>query len=130
MARFERGARLLKPAEFKAVFESGKRLHQSWYIAVVHPQLQSTSVPGEIRREARLGLAIAKKRVALATQRNRLKREIRESFRLQRHQLPQVDIVIMVRTEIRSTTAAQRLQQLDALWLRVRKLAAPSSVAR
>lgn len=129
MARFESCARLLRPAEFKAVFESGKRLHQSWYIAVIHQQVQNPSALEDIRPGARLGLAIAKKRVALATQRNRLKREIRESFRLHRGQLPRVDIVIMVKPEIRNTTAAQRHQQLDALWLRVRKLAATPPAA-
>lgn len=127
MAHFQSCARLLKPVEFKATFESGKRLHQSWYIAVVHPQAQNTSAPqpatGKPCPGARLGLAIAKKRVAQASQRNRLKREIRESFRLHRERLPSVDIVILVKPEIRAATAQQRRQQLSALWLRIQKLA-------
>lgn len=46
---------------------------------------------------ARLGLAVSKKQARHAVDRNRLKRLIRESFRLYRHSLPQLDIVVMVR---------------------------------
>jgi ribonuclease P protein component len=48
----------------------------------------------------RLGLAIAKKRVKLAVQRNRIKRIIRESFRLNQHVLPAIDMVVMVKSGI------------------------------
>ena len=46
---------------------------------------------------ARLGLAIAKKQIRLATRRNRLKRLARECFRQHREQLAGLDLVVMVR---------------------------------
>jgi ribonuclease P protein component len=48
-------------------------------------------------RDARLGLAIAKKHCKLAVSRNRLKRIVRESFRTHRGQLSGLDIVVMNR---------------------------------
>ena len=53
-----------------------------------------------VRRDgqpARLGLAIAKKQVRLATQRNRLKRLVRETFREHRAELAGLDLVVMAR---------------------------------
>jgi len=47
--------------------------------------------------DARLGMAIAKKHCKLAVSRNRLKRIVRESFRLHREQLAGLDIVVINR---------------------------------
>ena len=47
------------------------------------------------RDPARLGLAIAKKQIRLATERNRLKRLVRETFREHRAQLVGLDLVVM-----------------------------------
>lgn len=47
---------------------------------------------------ARLGLAVPKRVVKRATDRSRLKRLIRESFRHNRGRLPAVDIIVSVKT--------------------------------
>lgn len=46
-------------------------------------------------REARLGLAISRQHCRSAVHRNRLKRLVRESFRLHRVELDGLDIVVM-----------------------------------
>jgi ribonuclease P protein component len=46
-------------------------------------------------REARLGLAISKKHCRGAVARNRLKRLVRESFRMNRGDLQGLDVVVM-----------------------------------
>jgi ribonuclease P protein component len=46
---------------------------------------------------SRLGLAISKKQIRRAVDRNRLKRHIRESFRRHRKQLMGLDLVVMAR---------------------------------
>ncbi len=46
-------------------------------------------------REARLGLAISRKHCRGAVQRNRLKRIVRESFRVHRNQLEGLDLVVL-----------------------------------
>jgi ribonuclease P protein component len=46
---------------------------------------------------SRLGLAISKKQIRRAVDRNRLKRHIRESFRHHRKRLTGLDLVVMAR---------------------------------
>ena len=116
-ARFTRRARLLKPAEFKLAFERGSRIHERGLTAVVvantlgHP---------------RLGLAVSKKALPLAVDRNRFKRQIRESFRQQQPLLPPRDVVVLVKPGSRINSLAQLRQSLERLWTRI---AASSAVA-
>lgn len=71
----------------------------------------------------RVGLVIAKKNVRLAVQRNRVKRIIRESFRLQHSGLPNLDIVVLARKGMGDldNPALQRLIQNS--WQRLSKYA-------
>lgn len=65
---------------------------------------------------ARLGLAIATKVFGTAVARNRVKRIIRESFRLNQMALPPVDITVAARDAAKSATAAQLRASLDDTW--------------
>lgn len=109
MARFIRRARLLKPDEFKAVFENGRRYNEAVLAAVVNPSPHGLP---------RLGLAVAKKAVPLATARNRIKRQVRESFRLNQARLPSIDIVVLTRPGILKASASDIRAALDRLWQR------------
>lgn len=46
----------------------------------------------------RLGLAIAKRQIHRAHERNRIKRQAREQFRLKQYRLPEIDLVIMAKS--------------------------------
>jgi len=64
-------------------------------------------------KHARLGLAIAKRQVRKATDRNRLKRLIRESFRHNQDILSGLDIIVLVRSSALSETNANFLHQVQ-----------------
>ncbi|MCQ0169412.1 ribonuclease P protein component [Pseudomonas sp. S12(2018)] len=108
---FSREKRLLTPRHFKAVFDS-----------------PSGKVPGKslllLAREngldhPRLGLVIGKKSVKLSVQRNRLKRLMRDSFRLHQHLLAGWDIVIVARKGLGDVENPELHQHFGRLWKRL-----------
>lgn len=85
-ARFTRRARLIRQEDFQSVFRSTLKLENPYLkILVRHNGLGSP----------RLGLTIPKKWVKRAVARNRIKRIIRESFRLNQHRLGDWDIIVL-----------------------------------
>ncbi|NPV04106.1 MAG: ribonuclease P protein component [Syntrophaceae bacterium] len=83
--------RIRRRSEFKALFESGKRVH-SEYLTVIHCR-NTTGV-------RRLGLVVGKRVGKTAVRRNRMKRLLREFFRLNKHRLPaSQDILIVARKD-------------------------------
>lgn len=110
MARFPRRARLLRPGDFKAAFESGKREQLPLFTAIIR---------GNELQLPRIGLAVARKAIPHATVRNRIKRNVRESFRLNQHRLPAVDMVILPRSAAGKAPPQELRLQLDKLWIRV-----------
>ena len=78
-----------------------------------------SNLPNDSSKSNRLGLAIAKKRVKLAVQRNRIKRIIRESFRLNQHNLPPIDMVVMVKSGIDKLDNQEINQQLSKIWRKI-----------
>ena len=110
-SRLLSGKRLLTPRHFKAVFDS-----------------PSGKVPGKnvllLARDngldhPRLGLVIGKKSVKLSVERNRLKRQIRESYRLNQEVLNGWDIVIVARKGLGDLDNPELAQQFGKLWKRL-----------
>lgn len=64
----------------------------------------------------RLGLAVAKRVVRLAVNRNRIKRQMRESFRLHQQLLGALDIVIIGRAGIENLTSEELRAAIDGGW--------------
>ncbi len=112
---FGKSKRLLTPQAFQAVFDDPpyRASHQSILI-LARPRAD---------REPRLGLVIAKKNIRLATQRNRIKRLIRESFRLQQHQLQGLDVIVLARRGLDELDNPSIQQILDQQWRRITRKA-------
>jgi len=72
MMKFSRQSRLLKPAQFKLVFQQPIRSSDDYFRVMARVN--------EIRQH-RLGMAVSKKACPSAVGRNRIKRVARESFR-------------------------------------------------
>jgi ribonuclease P protein component len=108
--RFQPGSRLLRPAEFKRAYGEGRRLNSEFFTANVI----ANSLP-----HPRLGLSIAARLIPTAVGRNRVKRQVRDSFRQAQHALPAIDCVIGARNGTRAATNAQLRASLQQLWDRV-----------
>jgi len=83
--------RLKRPEEYKQVFSSKRRSSDKSFLFLA--KTNSFNL-------ARLGLAVPKKHIHSAVERNRLKRIIRESFRLKQEKLKGNDIVVVVRNKM------------------------------
>jgi ribonuclease P protein component len=111
-----RSARLLRPGDFSALRHAGKRLATKYF--------QCEFRPNETR-SARLGMAVSRRVSKRAVERNRIRRQIRETFRLQRPTLPSCDILIIART-IAATVDSKILRaELIALWQKLAAQGAP-----
>jgi len=63
-----------------------------------------------------MGLTVAKRYVKRANQRNRIKRVIRDSFRLNQHDIPHLDIVVLVRNGVMEMENAEINKLIEKLW--------------
>ena len=86
-----RASRLNRSRDFARVFERPFRSHDRCFVVLcvanglVHP---------------RLGLAVSRRRVSWAHDRNRIKRQVRESFRLEGKHLGGYDIVVLPQAQV------------------------------
>ena len=112
---FNRESRLLTPDHFQSVFKKPIRFGSRHFTILIIP----STLPDDSCKNNRLGLAIAKKRVKLAVQRNRIKRIIRESFRLNQHELPPIDMVVMVKSGIDQLDNNVINQELAKVWRKI-----------
>lgn len=104
---FEPRKRLHLPLEFRQVRQRGKKLTDAYF---------SLSVLANHEQCPRLGLAIATRTFGTAVARNRIKRLTRESFRLNQHDLPPVDVMVSARDAARRATPADLRASLDKHW--------------
>ena len=109
--------RLRSKPQFDAVYASGRRVDDRFFGVRVKPNGLS---------HARIGLAVAVKTAGNAVLRNRLRRLVRESFRLAQHQLPAVDIVVAAKFAAAGAPVAALHASLATLWQRVATTCAPS----
>lgn len=112
--RLPRNARLLRPADFRAPRENRQRLSTRNFVA------EFWQAPADI---ARLGMAVSRRVSKRAVVRNRIRRQIRESFRIQRSSLPNIDILLIARTQAATQDNAALRSDLSTIW---RKLASQS----
>ena len=102
--------RLRRKSDFDAAYARGRRLSDGFFTVI--------ATANEIGAP-RLGLAVAVRAAGGAVARNRLRRIIRESFRLHQRSLPACDLVVSVRPTARAVPAGTLRASLAALWRRV-----------
>ena len=109
---FPRTIRLLTATQYSYVFSDAHRFGNQSFTLLVRLNDQG---------HARLGLAIAKKSLKRAVDRNRIKRLLRESFRNRQHQLPPIDIIAVCRPVAIKLSNEQVLQQLEKQWCYIQR---------
>ena len=92
----------------------------------MHEGFFTATLRGNELGHARLGLAIAVKIAGNAVERNRIRRVIRESFRLQQPELPAIDIVVGARAQVREVPNPALRAALVGLWRKVTAVCAAS----
>ena len=109
--------RLRRKSDFDAAYARGRRIGDGFFAVTA-----TTNEAGA----ARLGMAVAVRTAGGAVGRNRIRRIIRESFRLHQHTLPAVDIVVSMRPPARHAAPGALHQSLAALWKRIAEACAAS----
>ena len=94
-SRFGPTRRVKRRADFLRIQAKGKKFSGRNFLLIVHPPIRSST-----QREFRFGATITTKVDKRAARRNRLRRRLRECFRLTRAQLqgPAADLVIIARS--------------------------------
>jgi ribonuclease P protein component len=102
-----RGARLLKPGDFTSLRGNAKRVSSRSFLAEYRPTQHDC---------ARLGMAVSRRVSKRAVVRNRIRRVIRESFRLHRALLPQLDLLLIARVLAVAQPNGALRAELDSIW--------------
>ena len=116
-ASFPKVNRVVDKKDFERVFSGAERIATN--ILVLLYSNNSLTI-------CRLGLAISKKHVAKAVERNRIKRQIREFFRHHKDECQGLDIVLVSRPATGKADNRMLLHSLEELWrkLEARRCAA------
>lgn len=106
MYSFEKSRRLLKKSDYDHVFSKAKKITLPEFVILYRNNNQD---------HARLGMALSKKMIAKACDRNRIKRLIRESFRNNK-QLPSIDIVLLAKVKFSTIENSTLTNVLSKTW--------------
>ncbi len=106
MFHYPKSYRLRQKNDFDVVAKNGGRYHtRGWSV-----YLKANSLPNP-----RLGVVVAKRVYSNAVDRNRIKRLVRENFRLQKA-LPCVDILIVAKFDVIKMSGAELNEALAKIW--------------
>ena len=110
--RFRPSFRLRDAASYGRVFKKARRSRDKWFTVLYRPKRQG---------DARLGLAISRKACRLASNRNRIKRIVRESFRHNRRSIRSMDVVVLNQPAAANASNEQLFSSLAGHWQTIEK---------
>ena len=117
MPAFPPTARLSTPSHYQSVFDA-----PTYKISSRAFLLLARVAEAEY---SRLGVIVAKKHVRRASHRNRIKRLVREHFRLAGFSVP-LDLVVLARVAVDQMDNARVREELTALWEKMERAAVAS----
>ena len=107
---FALNQRIRKRIDFQCVFRKKRRLYSPYYIIYYHTNTL---------KHSRMGVIVSKRSVSHAVQRSRVKRMVREVFRLQQAQLGAVDVVLVARKKASVAKKEELKQCLEQLFAKL-----------
>lgn len=121
MNEFPAKFRIKKRGEFLFLQRNGKRVASPCFFIYLRPSDKDCS---------RLGITVSKKVHKSAVERNRLKRQVREIFRLHRNTfLKNFDMVVVVKKECLGRSFQDMTQEFQKAWKRLGLLQGKSTGA-
>jgi ribonuclease P protein component len=115
--RLLREARLSAKPQFDSVHREGQRVSDALFTVIARPNGLG---------HARLGLSVGIRAAGCAVNRNRVKRVVRERFRLSQQELPPVDVVVNARPGAGRATRGELAASITALFARMTQRCARS----
>src|SRR3989440_11152534 len=109
--------RVRRKRDFAPAYARGRRMSDGFFAVTV--SVNQAGAP-------RLGVAVAVRAAGGAVARTRIRRIIRESFRLHQREIPAVDLVVSVRPRACAATAEALRASLAVLWKKVGEQCATS----
>jgi ribonuclease P protein component len=111
MFSYDKTHRLLIKREYDYVFENPKKINSTAFVV-----LYRINTIGH----ARLGLALSKKKIKKAHDRNRVKRIVREAFR--KTLLPPIDIIFLAKNGAGTCSKMAIYEDVSKIWEQLQKL--------
>ena len=104
---FTKSNRINSPEDYRQVFKSSCRSADEKFLVLARKNNL---------KQARLGLAISKKNINRAADRNQIKRAIRESFRHNKNILKGLDVVVVAHKKQSTINNKIIIESIDAHW--------------
>ncbi len=102
-----RESRLLSGGDFRRVFDQRRVVSNDLF-----------RIHFADAEQARLGMAVSRRVSPRAVVRNRIRRQVRESFRLTRNGLAMLDFVVLAKPAAAAANRHRLRQAIDQLWQR------------
>ncbi|MGK2896977.1 MAG: ribonuclease P protein component [Candidatus Makana argininalis] len=109
---FKKKFRLIKFKHFAFVFNKPK-VYNTIYIKILSKS-NKLNYP-------RIGFLISKKQIKMSYKRNRIKRLIRENFRINKNYLPYIDIILIIKKKISIFKNNDINKLINKIWINFNK---------
>ncbi|MFI4847322.1 MAG: ribonuclease P protein component [Candidatus Makana argininalis] len=110
--KFQKKFRLTKFNHFSFVFKKPK-IYNTIYIKIL-------SKCNKLKNP-RIGFLISKKQIKMSYERNRIKRLIRENFRINKNYLPYIDIILIIKKKISDLENNDINKLINKIWINFNK---------
>lgn len=110
--QFPRLSRLVHKAEFQNVFDKSSKVNQKHLLALFKNNQKTYG---------RLGIIVGKRVAKRAVVRNKIRRVIRESFRLNQDHLKGLDIIVIARAQCDTLNNIKLREGIEELWEKLQK---------